>query len=82
MRRADLRDQRQAVAVGQTHVGQAQVVAPGNQKFPRLPEVGGAVDIKAHTDKRQLKQFTQIGFIVDNQHARRTPASCGQPGNI
>ena len=65
----DLPDQLDAAAVGQAHVGQAQVVAVGRQQRPRLRQVGGRVHAQPHPPQGQDQQFADIALVVDDQGA-------------
>jgi hypothetical protein len=36
---------------------------------PRFAQRGRAVDVQAHFQERDLQQFAQVGFVVDDQDA-------------
>ena len=61
-------EQIQAQAVGQAHVGDDDVKAPGGQLVARLGHVGGAEHLVPGAQQGQLVQRTQIGFVVHHQH--------------
>ncbi len=65
----DLADQFDAVAVRQTHVGDAQVIGIAGQQFAGFGEVGGGADAQAHAAEGQHQQFADIAFIVDDEGA-------------
>ena len=66
--RTDVAHQLQAVAVGEAHVGEAQVEALALEKAGRLGDRSGALDPEAHPDQGQLQQFADVGFVVDDEH--------------
>ena len=62
-------DQLDAVAVGQAHVGQAQVEAVVGQQFTGFGEVGGGADAQPHAAQGEHQQFADVAFVVNNQGA-------------
>ena len=65
----DLRHQLEPGAVGQAHVGQAQVVAHRAEHLPGGGEVGRGVGAKPHAPQGQHQQFPDVVFIIDDQNA-------------
>lgn len=63
----DFGDQLDAVAVGQPHVGQAQVVGIVGQQLARFGQVGGGADAQAHPAQGENKQFANVTLVIDNQ---------------
>ena len=64
----DVAQHLQAVAIGQAHVGQAQVVGPGLQRFLRFLDRRGGVGIDAHARQREHQQLADVGLVVDDEH--------------
>ena len=62
-----LAHQLQAKAVRQAHVGQHQRVLVGRPQGPGLAERLGAVDVEPHPHQRDVEQFAQVGFVVDDE---------------
>ena len=60
-------DQFQAVAVGQTHVGQTQIEVRLAEQTTCIGQVGRGPRVDIHASERQLKQLANIRFVVDNQ---------------
>lgn len=65
----DLAHQVDAVAVGQPHVGEAEVVGVAAQQLAGLAEIGGGIDAQAHAAQRQCQQFSDVAFVIDDQGA-------------
>ncbi len=65
----DVAHQVDAVAVGQVHVGQAQVVGVASQQLARLAQVGGGVDAQAHAAQGEGEELTDVALVIDNQCA-------------
>ena len=63
----DLGHQLDAVAVGQPHVGQAQVVRVAGQQFARFGQVGGGADAQPHAAQGENKQFADVTLVIDDQ---------------
>ncbi|MCY1399741.1 hypothetical protein D9M71_148040 [compost metagenome] len=63
----DMLDQLQPGAVGQAHVGQAQVEWLAREVFAGFLDVAGAAGIQLHAAKGDLQQLADIRFIVDDQ---------------
>ncbi|MCY1366300.1 hypothetical protein D9M69_531900 [compost metagenome] len=63
----DVLHQFQAGAVGQAHVGQAQVEGLASQPFARFLEVARAAGVELHPPEGDLQQFADIGLVVDDQ---------------
>ncbi|GFF09159.1 hypothetical protein SM139_4196, partial [Stenotrophomonas maltophilia] len=65
----DLADQLDAVAIGQAHVGDAQVVRIAGQQLTCLGQVGGGTDAQPHAAEGQHQQFADVAFVVDDEGA-------------
>src|SRR5690606_13808420 len=65
----DLGYQVDAGAVGQAHVGQAQVVAVAGELRAGLGEVGGGVGAQPHAAQGEDQQFADVVLVVDDQGA-------------
>lgn len=65
----DFGDQFDAVAVRQTHVGQAQIVGIVGQQLARFGQVGSSADAQAHAAQGENKQLADITLVIDNQGA-------------
>src|SRR5690606_6228916 len=65
----DVADQLQAGAVGQAHVGQAEVVLAAGQQFLRGGKGGGGIGAQAHAAQGQDKEFTDVVLVVDDEGA-------------
>jgi len=65
----DLLDQLDAIAVGQAHVGEAQVVGVAGQQLAGFADIGGGVDPKAHATQGQGQQLSDVAFVIDDQGA-------------
>ncbi|MNY01923.1 hypothetical protein D3C86_1344720 [compost metagenome] len=63
----DVLHQVQAGAVGQAHVGQAQVERLLGQPLARFLDVAGAAGVELHAAQGDFQEFADIGFIVDDQ---------------
>ena len=61
----------QSIAVGQTHVGQAQRIAMVPEQCPGLGQIRGHVHIQPHALQGQFQQFAQAFLVIDHQHACR-----------
>ena len=66
----DVLDDAQALAVGQPHVGEAQVEGILVEQPHRLADGLRADRIQPHPRQRQLQQFEQVRFVVDDQDLR------------
>ena len=66
-----LLDQFHPQAVGQPHVGDQHVVAPGLEPGPGLGQVAGHVHPVALAQQGQLVQRAQVGLVVHDQDLRR-----------
>src|SRR2546428_297234 len=75
----DVAHQLEALAVGQAHVGEAQVVALVLEPLLGLGDGAGARHAQAHLDQRQLEQLADVGLVIDDQDLRpaRRHASLG-----
>ena len=62
----DMLDQRDAVAVGQFHIGKAKVEGFFVQQAGRVAIVFRAARLQAHAQQRDFEQFTNIGLVVDD----------------
>src|SRR6185437_16664405 len=58
----------QPVAVGQPHVGEAQVVRARLERRHRLLQARGAVGIHAHPREREHEQLADVRLVVDDQY--------------
>ena len=56
-----------AGAIGQAHVGQAQVERLAGQPVAGLLDVAGAAGVELHAAEGDLQQLADIGFVVDDQ---------------
>src|SRR5690606_33740357 len=56
-----------AGAVGQAHVGQAQVERLAGQPFAGFLEVARAAGVEFHAPKGDFQQFTNVGFVIHDQ---------------
>lgn len=63
----DFGDQLDAIAVGQAHVGQAQIVGIVGQQFARFGQIGSGADAQPHTAQGENKQLANITLVIDNQ---------------
>jgi hypothetical protein len=63
----DILDHREAVPVGEPHVGQAQVVVVAGEQRERLRRAARAVRFHAHARERHPQQLTYVGFVVNDQ---------------
>ena len=63
----DVLDDAQAVAVGQPHVGEAQVERLGVEQPDRFADGFGARRVESHPRQRELEQLEQIGLVVDER---------------
>ena len=60
-------DQFEAVAVGQAHVGQADIEFAVFERLPRACHVFGDDRLHVHPAQRQREQLPDVGFIVDHE---------------
>jgi hypothetical protein len=60
----------EALAIGEPHVGEAQVEALLLQALLRLGDRGRRGHGEPHLDQRELEQLADIGLVVDHQHLR------------
>ena len=63
----DVLDQVQAGAIGQAHVGQAQVERLPGQPLAGFLDVAGAASVELHPPQGDLQEFADIGLVVDDQ---------------
>ena len=65
----DVAHQVEALAVGQAHVGEAQVEASlaAGARFASATEPARST-AEAHPDERELEQLADVGLVVDDQH--------------
>ncbi|MNQ41251.1 hypothetical protein D3C85_549210 [compost metagenome] len=63
----DVLNQLQSGAVGQAHIGQAQVEGLASQPFARFLEIARAAGVELHPPEGDLQQFADIGLVVDDQ---------------
>ena len=63
----DVAHQVDAVAVGQAHVGQAEVEPVATEQGPRPGEVVGGAAVHLHALQRQPEQLADVRFVVDDQ---------------
>ena len=78
---ADLAQNLDAVAVGQSEIEQHQVEGMlGHSRQPFAAVVGG-LDLVAFKLQQSLQRFADGGFVVDDQHRRRRDEFCrARPG--
>ena len=62
-------DQVQAAAVGQAHVGQAEIVFVRSQLRARGGDIGGGVHANAHPAQGHHQEFADVAFVVYDQGA-------------
>ena len=62
-------DDAQALAVGQAHVGEAQVERLLVEQPDRLGDRFGAGRVEPHARQRELEQLEQVGLVVDDEHS-------------
>lgn len=60
-------DQLQARAIGQAHVGQAQVEGFGRQQGLGLAEILGAAGVEFHPAQGDLQEFADVRLVIDDQ---------------
>ena len=63
----DVLHQIQAGAIGQAHIGQAQVERLARQPLARFLDVAGATGVQLHASEGDFQQLADIGFVVDDQ---------------
>ena len=63
----DFADQFDAIAIGQAHVGEAQVVGVAGKQLPGLAQVGSGIDTQAHAAQRERQQLADVALVVDDQ---------------
>ena len=63
----DVLDDAQSRPVRQPHVGEAQIERIGIEQSDGLADRLGAGGVEAHARQRELQQFEQIGFVVDQE---------------
>jgi hypothetical protein len=61
-------DELEAVAVGQLQVGQAQVERLGLEQPLGGADAADGAGVQVHPLQRDGEEFTQIGFVVDDQY--------------
>ncbi|MNO99164.1 hypothetical protein D3C76_909300 [compost metagenome] len=73
----DVLHQFQAGAVGQAHVGQAQVEGFARQVFPGFLDVARAAGVQLHAAEGDFQEFADIRFVVDDKGFLAAHALCG-----
>ena len=68
--RAHPLEQIEAVAVGQPHVGEAQIEALRLEQLLRARDVARRLRGELHARQRQRDELDQIGLIIDDQYQR------------
>ncbi|KJU76517.1 hypothetical protein N619_28195 [Ectopseudomonas oleovorans] len=63
----DVLHQIQAGAIGQAHIGEAQVERLACQPLARFLDVAGAAGVQLHASEGDFQQLADIGFVVDDQ---------------
>ena len=58
------------IAIGQTHVGQAECVLIAAQQRESLGHSGCALRAYVHARKRHIQQLKDVGLVVDDQNGR------------
>jgi hypothetical protein len=64
---ADLGHEVHARAVGQAHVGEAEIIGIRRELGTRVGEGGGCVASQAHAAQRHDEQFADVALVVDYQ---------------
>ena len=63
----DVLHQADAIAIGQAHVGQAQVRPLPRDDLPGFLQCGGAMGLQTHTTQCDIQQLSDIRFIIHDQ---------------
>ena len=58
----------QTIAVGQPHVGQAQVITPRRELCQRLTHIAGLIHFQPHLAQCQFQQLQYVRLIIHQQH--------------
>jgi hypothetical protein len=66
----DVMHQLQAIAVRQSHVGEAQGVAVAGQQASGFSHVRGAIHAQPHTLQCEDQQFADIRLVIDDEAGR------------
>ena len=61
-------DDAQALAVGEAHVGEAEIERILVEIADRLADRFGARRVEPHPRQRELEQLEEIGLVVDDEH--------------
>jgi hypothetical protein len=64
----DVLDHTQAFAVGQPHVGEAQIERLLVEQTDRLADTLRARRVEPHSRQRELEQLEQVRLVVDDEH--------------
>ena len=64
----DVAQHLEAVAIGQPHVGEAQVVRSRAERLLRLRDRGHGVGVHSHAREREHQQLPDVGFVVHDEH--------------
>ena len=70
---ADEAHQFQPFPIGQTHVGQAQLVRLPGKELPSLGHGAGAIRRQPHARQGEVHQFPDIRFVIHHQHPGQRP---------
>ncbi len=60
-------DEFEAVAIGQPHIGQAQIILVRGQLGFRARHIACGICADIHAPERQRQELADIRFVIDNQ---------------
>ena len=69
----DIADDIESVAVGQSHVGQAQLEIPLGKTGPSLADRADAGSRQSHPRQGEVDQFADIGLVIDDEDPVQVP---------
>src|SRR6185295_3259385 len=72
----DVFDDSESLAVGQSHVGQAEVESLAVEQLDRFADRLCTRRVETHPRQGELEQLEQVGLIVDDQHFRLPAIAC------
>ena len=61
-------DEFEPFAVGEPHVGEAEVVTAGLNLFDRALYRGGPFDVEAHAQQCEFDEFEDVLLVVNNEY--------------
>src|SRR6185437_2602840 len=64
----DVAQDRDAVAIGEPHVGEAEVIGTRLERGLRLLEGGSGIGIHAHARKREHEELANVRLVVHDQN--------------